>query len=156
MYLPSHIFRPLKESQSSNIYYWPSRLCGNFYSQFRRDLPVNEKSPKIYVISLITPCPKIVFVRRKLDFGEFSKNPFSHKLLSAVRKLKVVTVFLKRYPDRSRPLTAYLCFFVFISLYDFNCFNEIVFCFRVHNEDFSVLNRSYTMNWSHIIFLFKF
>jgi hypothetical protein len=31
----------------------------------------------------ITACPKIIFVRRKLD----SKNHFPHKLLSALRKL---------------------------------------------------------------------
>jgi hypothetical protein len=38
------------------------------------------------------PSPKIIFVRRKLDFWQIFKKPFSHKLLSAVWKLQLVTV----------------------------------------------------------------
>ncbi len=44
------------------------------------------------VTSLRFPSPKIIFVRRKLDFWRIFKKPFSHKLLSAVRKLQLVTV----------------------------------------------------------------
>ena len=54
---PSSIFRPVKGNKSSTIYYWPSRVCGNFYFQFKRALPVNEKFPKKYVIKLQSKNP---------------------------------------------------------------------------------------------------